>query len=440
MLPRSARATTPVARATRLEASGRSHSWLTFPGARRTGFSGERQGTPTREGAIRAVAENRRSTFRRVENSHMDDGRAAGAHAQQRHVPVLLARVLELLAPALSVPDAVVVDATLGMAGHAEALLIAHPNARLVGIDRDADALALAADRLEPFATRITLVHAVYDQLPDVIARLGLPAVDGILFDLGVSSLQLDEVERGFSYAQDAPLDMRMDQTAGQTAADVVNTYSAADIARVLRVYGEERFASRIANAVVRERVRQPLVSTARLAELVRDSIPAAARRTGGNPAKRTFQALRIEVNGELSALEQAIPAAVASIRVGGRVGQAGSDRVVERGVDIVGVDAAPVAELGSDPVPAVADRAADVGQQDAVAARDQKRYFQAGRRDPAPERTAVDVDHRRQGPLARVRPDMRIVVTDDFETLADLLSGTLKIMREIAKIAGKRG
>jgi 16S rRNA (cytosine1402-N4)-methyltransferase len=250
----------------------------------------------------------------------MDDGRAAGAHAQQRHVPVLLARVLELLAPALSVPDAVVVDATLGMAGHAEALLIAHPNARLVGIDRDADALALAADRLEPFATRITLVHAVYDQLPDVIARLGLPAVDGILFDLGVSSLQLDEVERGFSYAQDAPLDMRMDQTAGQTAADVVNTYSAADIARVLRVYGEERFASRIANAVVRERVRQPLVSTARLAELVRDSIPAAARRTGGNPAKRTFQALRIEVNGELSALEQAIPAAVASIRVGGRV------------------------------------------------------------------------------------------------------------------------
>jgi 16S rRNA (cytosine1402-N4)-methyltransferase len=250
----------------------------------------------------------------------MDDGRAAGAHGPQRHVPVLLARVLELLGPALSVPDAVVVDATLGMAGHAEALLIAHPNARLVGIDRDADALALAADRLEPFATRITLVHAVYDELPDVIARLGFAAVDGVLFDLGVSSLQLDEVERGFSYAHDAPLDMRMDQTAGQTAADVVNTYSAADIARVLRVYGEERFASRIASAVVRERVRQPLVSTSRLAELVRDSIPAAARRTGGNPAKRTFQALRIEVNGELSALEHAIPAAVTSIRVGGRV------------------------------------------------------------------------------------------------------------------------
>jgi 16S rRNA (cytosine1402-N4)-methyltransferase len=265
----------------------------------------------------------------------MDDGRAAGAHARQRHVPVLLARVLELLAPALSAPNAVVVDATLGLAGHAEALLIAHPNARLVGIDRDTDALALAAERLEPFATRITLVHAVYDQLPEVLERLGLPAVDGILFDLGVSSLQLDESVRGFSYAHDAPLDMRMDRTAGKTAADVVNTYSAADIARVLRVYGEERFASRIADAVVRERVRQPLVSTSRLAELVRDSIPAAARRTGGNPAKRTFQALRIEVNGELSALESAIPSAVASIRVGGRIVvlsyQSLEDRLVKR-------------------------------------------------------------------------------------------------------------
>jgi 16S rRNA (cytosine1402-N4)-methyltransferase len=265
----------------------------------------------------------------------MDDGRAAGAHARQRHVPVLLARVLELLAPALSAPNAVVVDATLGMAGHAEALLIAHPNARLVGIDRDTDALALAAERLEPFATRITLVHAVYDQLPEVLERLGLPAVDGILFDLGVSSLQLDESVRGFSYAHDAPLDMRMDRTAGKTAADVVNTYSAADIARVLRVYGEERFASRIADAVVRERARQPLVSTSRLAELVRDSIPAAARRTGGNPAKRTFQALRIEVNGELSALESAIPSAVASIRVGGRIVvlsyQSLEDRLVKR-------------------------------------------------------------------------------------------------------------
>ena len=237
-----------------------------------------------------------------------------------RHVPVLLGRVLQLLAPALTAPGAVVVDATLGMGGHAEALLVAHPQAHLIGIDRDTDALALATKRLAPFETRTTLVHAVYDQLPVVLAELGLSTVDGVLFDLGVSSLQLDEIDRGFSYAHDAPLDMRMDATTGKTAADVVNTYSAAEIARVLRVYGEERFASRIANAIVQERSRQPLVSGARLAELVRDSIPAATRRTGGHPAKRTFQALRIEVNAELGALERAVPAAVAAVRVGGRV------------------------------------------------------------------------------------------------------------------------
>jgi 16S rRNA (cytosine1402-N4)-methyltransferase len=240
--------------------------------------------------------------------------------ARYRHVPVLLGRVLELLAPALTAPGAVVVDATLGMGGHAEALLVAHPQARLIGIDRDTDALALATARLAPFETRISLVHAVYDQLPVVLDELGLSEVDGVLFDLGVSSLQLDETERGFSYAHDAPLDMRMDRSTGKTAADVVNTYSAAEIAHVLRAYGEERFASRIANAIVQERGRQPLVSASRLAELVRDSIPAATRRTGGHPAKRTFQALRIEVNAELAALEKAVPAAVAAVRVGGRV------------------------------------------------------------------------------------------------------------------------
>jgi 16S rRNA (cytosine1402-N4)-methyltransferase len=279
----------------------------------------------------------------------MDDDRAAAAHAPHRHVPVLLGRVLELLAPALSAPDAVVVDATLGMAGHAEALLAAHPQARLVGIDRDADALALAAVRLQPFVGRTTLVHAVFDQLPRVLAELGLAAVDGVLFDLGVSSLQLDEAERGFSYANDAPLDMRMDRTSGVTAADVVNSYSAAEITRVLRIYGEERFASRIAAAMVRERARQPLVSTSRLAELVRDSIPAAARRTGGNPAKRTFQALRIEVNSELAAVERAVPAAVGAIRVGGRVVvlsyQSLEDRLV-KGVFVAGAASTSPAEL----------------------------------------------------------------------------------------------
>ncbi|MGH8891466.1 MAG: 16S rRNA (cytosine(1402)-N(4))-methyltransferase RsmH [Acidothermaceae bacterium] len=265
----------------------------------------------------------------------MDDEQPASAGPAQRHVPVFLGRVLELLAPALRAPGAVFVDATLGMAGHAEALLNAHPQARLVGIDRDHDALALAAARLSAFADRTTLVHAVYDQLPAVLDRLGLAFADAILFDLGVSSLQLDESERGFSYAHDAPLDMRMDRATGQTAADVVNTYSAADLGRVLRQYGEERFASRVADAIVRERQRRPLTSTARLAELVRDAIPAATRRTGGHPAKRTFQALRIEVNTELAVLERAIPAAVAAIEVGGRIAvlsyQSLEDRLVKR-------------------------------------------------------------------------------------------------------------
>ena len=189
----------------------------------------------------------------------MDGEKAAGGggSAHPRHVPVLVGRVVELLTPALREPDAVVVDATLGMAGHAEALLVANPAARLVGIDRDTDALALAAVRLAAFEGRVTLVHAVYDQLPEVLARLGLGSVNAVLFDLGVSSLQLDEVARGFSYAHDAPLDMRMDPTEGATAADVLNTYSAGEPTRVLREYGEERYAARIADAIVREEIKK---------------------------------------------------------------------------------------------------------------------------------------------------------------------------------------
>ena len=236
------------------------------------------------------------------------------------HVPVMLERCVALLAPALAAPGAVFVDATLGLGGHSEEVLRRFPGVRLVGLDRDPEALARSGERLAGYAERITLVHAVYDELPRVLAGLGLERVDGVLFDLGVSSLQLDEASRGFAYAQDAPLDMRMDQTRGVTAAEVVNTYPAADLARVLREYGEERFARRIADAVVRERTREPITRTARLAELVRAAIPAATRRTGGHPAKRTFQALRIEVNGELGALEQALPAAVGALPVGGRV------------------------------------------------------------------------------------------------------------------------
>lgn len=235
------------------------------------------------------------------------------------HVPVLLERCVALLAPALAAPGAVVVDCTLGMGGHAEALLEALPEVRLVGLDRDPEALRRSGERLAPHAERVTLVHAVYDELPAVLEDLGIPCVHGVLFDLGVSSLQLDEAARGFAYAQDAPLDMRMDPTRGTTAAEVVNTYDGKALARVLKEYGEERFASRIADAIVRERAREPFTTSARLAELVRDSIPAATRRTGGHPAKRAFQALRIEVNDELGVLRRAIPAALDTLCVGGR-------------------------------------------------------------------------------------------------------------------------
>ena len=240
--------------------------------------------------------------------------------AAARHTPVLLERCVALLAPALAEPGSVVVDATLGMGGHSEALLAGCPAARLVGIDRDPEAIDLAGRRLARFADRVTLVHAVYDRMASVLADLGLSHVQGVLFDLGVSSLQLDRADRGFTYAHDAPLDMRMDPTRGTTAAHVLNTYDAADLARVLRVYGEERFARRIADAVVRERAREPFSTSARLVDLIRACVPAPARRTGGNPAKRTFQALRIEVNGELEVFERALPAAVEALAVGGRI------------------------------------------------------------------------------------------------------------------------
>ena len=236
------------------------------------------------------------------------------------HVPVLLDRVVALVAPALGAPDSVLVDATLGLGGHTEAILSRCPAAYVVGFDRDQEALAFAQARLAPFSARTTLVHAVYDEIPWVLQQLGLPSVQGVLFDLGVSSLQLDARERGFSYSQDAPLDMRMDNATGKTAAEVLNTYSAAELAQVLSRYGEERFARRIAQFVVRERDEMPFASSARLVELIRAAIPAPARRTGGNPAKRTFQALRIEVNGELAALERALPRAVDALAVGGRI------------------------------------------------------------------------------------------------------------------------
>ena len=235
------------------------------------------------------------------------------------HVPVLLDRVVALVAPALEHPGSVMVDATLGLGGHTEAVLERIPQARVIGIDRDVHALERSRERLAPYADRVTFVHAVYDEIGEVLAEQGLDHVDGVLFDLGVSSMQLDVRERGFAYAEDAPLDMRMDDTQGPTAADVLNEYSVEDLTRILREYGEERFARRIAEAVVRERAKAPFTRTGRLVELLYDVIPAPARRTGGHPAKRTFQALRIEVNDELSVLRRALPAAIDAVGIGGR-------------------------------------------------------------------------------------------------------------------------
>jgi 16S rRNA (cytosine1402-N4)-methyltransferase len=269
-----------------------------------------------------------------------DEEREGGPRARgaQGHVPVMLDRILALLGPALSAPsneDVFFVDATLGLGGHSAAVLEAHPRVTLIGLDRDTTALDRSARRLEAFADRVHLVHAVYDELPRVLSDLGVPGVHAVLFDLGVSSPQLDEAERGFAYSYDAPLDMRMDRTQELTAEIVVNTYSASDLTRILREYGEERFARRVAEAIVRERGRAPLTSTSRLVEVVRDAIPAASRRTGGHPGKRTFQALRMEVNAELTALRDAVPAALDALVLGGRVAVLSyhslEDRIVKR-------------------------------------------------------------------------------------------------------------
>lgn len=287
----------------------------------------------------------------------------------ERHIPVLLERCVELLAPALSAPGAVLVDATLGMGGHAEAFLQRFDDLTLVGIDRDPQAISLASERLAPFGERFRAVHATYDQIHDIAAEFGARdgagrpgTVQGVLMDLGVSSLQLDETERGFSYAQDAPLDMRMDSTAGLTAAELIATASEAELTRILRRYGEEKFAPRIARELVARRATDPVTRTGQLVEVVRGALPAAAKRTGGNPAKRTFQALRIAVNGELEVLERALPRAIEALAVGGRIAiesyQSLEDRIVKQefrraatvdappGLPIVPEEAQPYLEL----------------------------------------------------------------------------------------------
>ena len=228
---------------------------------------------------------------------------------------------VELLTPAINKSETpVVVDATLGLGGHSEALLESNPNLVLIGIDRDLDAIVKAKNRLAKFENRVKLNHAIFDEISEVVNSFGFEKVDGILFDLGVSSMQLDQSDRGFSYSQDAPLDMRMDRSTGITASEIVNTYAPGELVRILRTYGEEKFATRIVENIVKERAKAPLNSTAQLATLVKESIPAATRRTGGNPAKRTFQALRIETNDELGAVNRAIPQALELLKVGGRL------------------------------------------------------------------------------------------------------------------------
>ena len=267
-------------------------------------------------------------------------------NAGARHVPVMLGRTVELLAPALASEGAVYVDCTLGLGGHARAILERCPDARLIGIDRDADALDAARERLAAHADRVELYQAVYDELGDVLAEARTPRVQAILADLGLSSLQIDTAERGFAYAVDAPLDMRMTQSEGPSAADVVNTYAASDLARVLRTYGEERFADRIARAIVAERARRPFETSARLVETVAGAIPAAAPKTGGPPAKRTFQARRIAVTRELDALAGLLPQALDALAPGGRIAVLAyhslEDRLVKNALRKASTDHAP--------------------------------------------------------------------------------------------------
>lgn len=249
---------------------------------------------------------------------------------QFEHVPVLLAECMEALAVR---PDGVYVDGTAGGAGHSREIARRLTTGRLIALDKDPDAIRTASERLREFP-RAQVVQSDFSGLCGVLDALEIPCVDGILLDLGVSSYQLDTPERGFSYKQDAPLDMRMSKQ-GRSAGDVVNTYDFAALCRILREYGEEKFAPAIAKAILRAREEAPIERTGELVELIRSAIPAKARRTGGHPAKRTFQAIRIEVNGELDSLSAFLDSAFERLRVGGRMAiitfQSLEDRMVKQ-------------------------------------------------------------------------------------------------------------
>lgn len=268
-----------------------------------------------------------------------------------RHVPVMLERVLDLMAPGLEAARAagrtpLALDGTLGMGGHTEAILRRHPDTIVVGIDRDTQALRLATERLSWAGDRLRTWHGTYDEVSEALADAGVEGVDAALYDLGVSSYQLDERERGFAYSYDAPLDMRMDPTAELTAETVVNTYPEAELRRIIRSWGEEKFAGRIAAAIVRSRAEEAFSSTGRLVEVIRGAVPAAAGKSGGHPAKRTFQALRIEVNEELDVLERALPEVMSRLNVGGRLVVMSyhslEDRITKRQMTALATSTAP--------------------------------------------------------------------------------------------------
>jgi len=263
------------------------------------------------------------------------------------HKPVLLERCIELLGEALNNDSAILVDGTLGLGGHSEAFLQRFPKLTLVGIDRDENALKLAGERLAPFADRIHLVQAVYSEIPEVLEELGLNLADGVLLDLGVSSMQLDERDRGFAYSFDAPLDMRMDKSADLTAAAVLNEYAEADLAGIFKNYGEERYAKPIAKQIVKVRSSQPFVNSKQLTEIIAKIVPFIPGKSSGHPAKRVFQALRIEVNSELEILEETIPAVIDSLRIGGRVlvlsYQSLEDRIVKQALAAASTSSAPI-------------------------------------------------------------------------------------------------
>lgn len=249
-----------------------------------------------------------------------------------KHTPVMLEETLRLLCVK---DNGLYIDGTLGGAGHARGILSAAKDVRLIGIDRDGEALAAAALRLKEFGDRVTLVHANFSEIKSILAQKGIEGADGILLDLGVSSYQLDNPERGFSYQYDAPLDMRMDKSQYLNAYHVVNEYSERELYRVIRDYGEEQWASRIAQFIVEERQRKSIETTFELVDVIKKAIPTRARRTGPHPARRTFQAIRIEVNNELGGLEQSIRDAVDSLNPGGRLCvitfHSLEDRVVKR-------------------------------------------------------------------------------------------------------------